>query len=83
MKNACHEDGRPAAEKNIKAGIVPTANKAKLRAVLHQVGVRWDANLNEDEIKLLGLIVEQYLAFAEAMAQQRTPMYMNRAAEKN
>ena len=32
--------------------------------------------LNEDEIKLLGLIVEQYLAFSEAMAQQRTPMYM-------
>lgn len=32
--------------------------------------------LNEDEMKLLGLIVEQYLAFAETMAQQRTPMYM-------
>lgn len=32
--------------------------------------------LNEEEIKLLGLIVEQYLAFAETMAQQRTPMYM-------
>ncbi|TLU87967.1 MAG: virulence RhuM family protein [Chlorobium sp.] len=32
--------------------------------------------LNEDEIKLLGLLVEQYLAFAEVMAQQRTPMYM-------
>jgi hypothetical protein len=32
--------------------------------------------LNEDEIKLLGLLVEQYLAFAETMAQQRTPMYM-------
>ncbi|MGB7566533.1 MAG: virulence RhuM family protein [Chitinivibrionales bacterium] len=32
--------------------------------------------LSKDEIKLLGLIVEQYLAFAEAMAQQRTPMYM-------
>jgi hypothetical protein len=32
--------------------------------------------LNEDEMKLLGLIVEQYLAFAEAMAQQRIPMYM-------
>jgi hypothetical protein len=32
--------------------------------------------LNEDEMRLLGLIVEQYLAFAEAMAQQRTPMYM-------
>jgi hypothetical protein len=32
--------------------------------------------LNEDEIKLLGLLVEQYLAFAETMAQQRTTMYM-------
>jgi hypothetical protein len=33
--------------------------------------------LSEDEIKLLGLLVEQYLAFAETMAQQQTPMYMN------
>ena len=32
--------------------------------------------LNEDEIKLLGLLVEQYLAFAETMVQQRIPMYM-------
>ena len=32
--------------------------------------------LNEDEIKLLGLLVEQYLAFAETMASQQTPMYM-------
>lgn len=32
--------------------------------------------LNGDEIKLLSLLVEQYLAFAETMAQQRTPMYM-------
>jgi hypothetical protein len=32
--------------------------------------------LTEEEIKLLGLLVEQYLAFAETMAQQRTPMYM-------
>ena len=32
--------------------------------------------LKEDEIKLLGLLVEQYLAFAETMAQQRTSMYM-------
>jgi hypothetical protein len=32
--------------------------------------------LAEDEIKLLGLLVEQYLAFAETMAQQQTPMYM-------
>ncbi len=32
--------------------------------------------LIEEEIKLLGLLVEQYLAFAETMAQQQTPMYM-------
>ena len=32
--------------------------------------------LVEDEIKLLGLLVEQYLAFAETMAMQQTPMYM-------
>jgi hypothetical protein len=32
--------------------------------------------LNEDEMKLLGLLVEQYLAFAEVMAQQQTPMCM-------
>jgi hypothetical protein len=38
--------------------------------------------LNEDEIKLLGLLVEQYLAFAETMAQQQTPMYMNDWAER-
>ena len=33
--------------------------------------------LNEDEIKLLELLVEQYLAFAETMSRQRIPMYMN------
>lgn len=38
--------------------------------------------LNEDEIKLLGLLVEQYLAFAETMAQQRTPMYMKDWAQR-
>jgi len=32
--------------------------------------------LKEDEIKLLGLIVEQYLAFAETMALENKPMYM-------
>jgi hypothetical protein len=32
--------------------------------------------LNEDEMKLLGLLVEQYLAFAETMASQKQPMYM-------
>ena len=38
--------------------------------------------LNEDEMKLLGLIVEQYLAFAETMAQQHTPMYMKDWVER-
>ncbi len=33
--------------------------------------------LNEDEMTLLGLLVEQFLAFAETMAQQQTPMYMS------
>jgi hypothetical protein len=33
--------------------------------------------LNEDEMRLLGLLVEQYLAFAETMAQQQQPMYMD------
>ena len=32
--------------------------------------------LDENEMKLLGLLVEQYLAFAATMAQQQTPMYM-------
>lgn len=32
--------------------------------------------LDENEMKLLGLLVEQYLAFAETMAQQQVPMYM-------
>ncbi len=32
--------------------------------------------LNEDEIIALNLLVEQYLAFAEAQAQQRKAMYM-------
>jgi len=38
--------------------------------------------LREDEIKLLGLLVEQYLAFAETMAQQHTPMHMKDWIEK-
>ena len=32
--------------------------------------------MNEHEIKLPGLLVEQYLAFAETMAQEHKPMYM-------
>jgi len=38
--------------------------------------------LNENEMKLLGLLVEQYLALAETMAQQQTPMYMKDWIEK-
>lgn len=38
--------------------------------------------LNKDEIKLLGLLVEQFLAFAETMAQQNTPMYMKNWIER-
>jgi len=38
--------------------------------------------LNEEEIKLLGLLVEQYLAFAETMASQRKPMRMNDWCER-
>lgn len=33
--------------------------------------------LTEDEMKALGLLVEQYLAFAEAQAQQHIAMTMN------
>jgi len=38
--------------------------------------------LNEDEIKLLGLLVEQYLAFAETMAMQQIPMHMKDWCER-
>jgi hypothetical protein len=38
--------------------------------------------LVEEEIKLLGLLVEQYLAFAETMAMQQIPMYMKDWSEK-
>ena len=33
--------------------------------------------LTEDEMKDLGLLVEQYLAFAENQARRQVPMYMN------
>jgi len=38
--------------------------------------------LNEGEMTLLGLLVEQYLAFAETMAQQKTAMYMKDWVER-
>ncbi len=49
--------------------------KANISVRKNDVGIAKNY-LNEDEIKLLGLLVEQYLAFAETMAQQKTPMYM-------
>lgn len=44
--------------------------------VLHRLPNTKYNYLKEDEIKLMGLLVEQFLAFAETMAQQQTPMYM-------
>ncbi|MFA6143368.1 MAG: virulence RhuM family protein [Sulfurimonas sp.] len=38
--------------------------------------------LNEDEIKLLGLLVEQYLAFAETMVMQQKAMTMKEWGER-
>lgn len=49
-----------------KEGITPTKQDASIAKNY----------LKEDEIKLLGLLVEQYLAFAEVMAQQQMPMTM-------
>ena len=55
----------------------------KQPASIHKTDVSIAKNyLNEDEIKLLGLLVEQYLAFAETMAQQETPMYMKDWVER-
>src|SRR5690625_5870521 len=50
-------------------------NKKNTSITKNEAGVAKNY-LKEDEMKLLGLIVEQYLAFAETMAQQQTPMYM-------
>ena len=38
--------------------------------------------LNEEEIKMLKLIVEQFLAYAEAQALDHKPMYMRDWIEK-
>ena len=52
-------------------------DKKETKSILKQEVSIAKNYLNEDEMKLLGLLVEQYLAFAETMAQQQTPMYMN------
>lgn len=56
-------------------GMLSFDKKSDVQVKKSDVGIAKNY-LNEDEIKLLGLLVEQYLAFAETMAQQRTPMYM-------
>ena len=56
-------------------GMLSLDKKDDRRIVKSDIGIAKNY-LNEDEIKLLGLLVEQYLAFAETMAQQHMPMYM-------
>lgn len=57
-------------------GMLSLDQKASVALKKIDVGIAKNY-LREDEIKLLGLLVEQYLAFAETMAQQRVPMYMS------
>lgn len=54
-------------------GLTNTEIQGKVRATDIGIGKNY---LNEDELNQLKLIVEQYLAFAEAQAQARRPMYM-------
>ena len=57
-------------------------DKDKPRTITKQQASIAKNYLNEDEIKLLGLLVEQYLAFAETMAQQQTAMTMQDWSER-
>jgi hypothetical protein len=57
-------------------------DKDKPRTITKQEASIAKNYLNEDEIKLLGLLVEQYLAFAETMAQQQTAMTMQDWSER-
>lgn len=54
-------------------GLTSTEVAGKVRKSDTQTGKNY---LTEDEIKVLKLIVEQFLAFAEAQALAHTPMYM-------
>jgi hypothetical protein len=54
-------------------GLTSTAIPNKVRKKDIEIGKNY---LNEDEIRLLKLIVEQFLAFAEIQAMQHIPMYM-------
>ena len=60
-------------------GLTSTEIQGKIRKSDIEVGKNY---LNEDEINLLKLIVEQFLAFAEAQALAHVPMYMKDWVEK-
>lgn len=60
-------------------GLTSTEVQGKVRKADTERGKNY---LNEDEIKLLKLIVEQFLAFAEAQALAHVPMYMKDWVEK-
>ncbi|MCH7534463.1 MAG: virulence RhuM family protein [Bacteroidetes bacterium] len=62
-------------------GMQSYSKKSTTKIVKSEVGIAKNY-LDENEIKLLGLLVEQYLAFAETMAQQQTPMYMKDWVER-
>ena len=54
-------------------GLTSTENAGKVLKSDIGIGKNY---LNEDEMKILKLIVEQFLAFAETQATSHTPMYM-------
>lgn len=54
-------------------GLTSTENAGKVLKSDIGIGKNY---LNEDEMKILKLIVEQFLAFAETQAASHTPMYM-------
>ena len=60
-------------------GLTSTAKPGKVTKTDALTGKNY---LNEEEIKVLKLIVEQYLAYAESQAIQHKPMYMKDWIEK-
>lgn len=60
-------------------GLTSTNKPGKVTKVDALIGKNY---LSEDEIKVLKLIVEQYLAYAESQATQHKPMYMKDWIEK-
>ncbi len=60
-------------------GLTSTVVSNKVRKTDIEIGKNY---LNEDELRLLKLIVEQFLAFAESQAMQHIPMYMKDWADR-